>query len=162
MSYLVRKINKAKWYQIDIEHDDNVSADAITNCLKTTKNTLSVWKVENEEDLDQAVLALVANQDYLDTIDIVILEETSLLEYNLNIVASPGETPVESLINAHRDISDLTFTKLGDVKNHIVERIRNKRLKRYTVSSLKKLLQNSIEAGLLKKEDLKESIQQKI
>jgi len=162
MSYLVRKINKAKWYQIDIENDNNVSGDAITNCLKTNKNTLSVWKIETEDDLDQAILALVANQDHLDTIDIVILEESSLLEYNLNIVASPGDTPVESLKNAHRDISELTFTKLGEVKDHIVERIRNQKLKRYTVGSLKKLLKKSIEQGLLKKDDLKESVQQKI
>lgn len=162
MSYLVRKINKAKWYQIDIENDNNVSGDAITNCLKTNKNTLSVWKIETEDDLDQAILALVANQDHLDTIDIVILEESSLLEYNLNIVASPGDTPVESLKDAHRDISELTFTKLGEVKDHIVERIRNQKLKRYTVGSLKKLLKKSIEQGLLKKEDLKEFVQQKI
>lgn len=162
MSFLVRKINKAKWYQIDIMESDDVSADAITNCLKTTKNTLSVWHIETEDDLEKAVLAIVANQDHLDTIDVVILDEPSLTNYNLNIVASPGETPVISLIEAHRDIAELSFTKLGQVKEHIVQRIRNQKLKRYTVSSLKKILTNAINEGLLRKEDLKESIRQKI
>jgi|SRR5690554_2767939 len=162
MSFLVRKINKAKWYQIDIMESDEVSADAITNCLKTTKNTLSVWHIETEDDLEKAVLAIVANQDHLDTIDVVILDEPSLTNYNLNIVASPGETPVKSLIEAHRDIAELSFTKLGQVKEHIVQRIRNQKLKRYTVSSLKKILTNAINEGLLKKEDLNESIRQKI
>lgn len=162
MSYLVRKINKAKWYQIDIDKDDNVTADAITNCLKTTRNTLSVWKIESEDDLDQAVLALVANQDRLETIDIVILDEKSLEDYNINIVASPGNTPVYSLINTHRDISDLTYTELGTVKDHIVERIRSQKIIRYTASSLKNLLVEAIEEGLVKKEDLKESVQKKV
>jgi len=162
MSLLVRKINKAKWLQVDISTTDDVSSDAITNCLKTTKNTLSVWKIDTEEDLEQAVLALVANQDHLDTIDVVILQEDSLNEYNLNIVASPGDTPVESLVEAHRDIADLTFSRLGNVKDHIVERIRNEHIKRFTVGNLKKLIKKSIEDGLLKKEDLKESIQKKI
>jgi len=162
MSFLVRKINKAKWYQIDIMESDEVSADAITNCLKTNKNTLSVWHIETEDDLEKAVLAIVANQDHLDTIDVVILDEPSLNNYNLNIVASPGETPVTSLIEAHRDIAELTFTKLGQVKEHIVQRIRNQKLKRYTVSSLKKILTNAINDGLLKKEDLNETIRQKI
>ncbi len=162
MPLLIRKINKAKWYQIDIENDDDVSADAITNCLKTTKNTLSVWRIESEDDLDQAVLALVANQDHLDTIDVVILEESSLINYKLNIVASPGDTPVESLIDAHRDIANLTFTNLGLVKNHIVERIRKQKLKRYTIGSLKKLLESAIANGLLAKEDLKDSVQKKL
>ena len=162
MSLLVRKINKAKWLQVDISTTDDVSADAITNCLKTTKNTLSVWKIDTEEDLEQAVIALVANQDHLDTIDVVILQEDSLNEYNLNIVASPGDTPVESLVEAHRDIADLTFSRLGSVKDYIVERIRNEHIKRFTVGNLKKLIKKSIEDGLLKKEDLKESIQKKI
>lgn len=162
MPLLVRKINKAKWYQIDIENDNDVKADAITNCLKTTKNNLSVWRIESEDDLEEAILALVANQDHLDTIDVVILEESTLIDYKLNIVASPGDTPVESLIAAHRDISDLTFTNLGMVKDHIVERIRNQKIKRFTVGSLKKLLKEAIENGILKIEDLKESVQSKI
>ncbi|GCC53700.1 hypothetical protein SanaruYs_39450 [Chryseotalea sanaruensis] len=162
MSYLVRKVNKAKWFQIDILKDDDVSADALTNCLKTTNNTLSVWRIDNEADLDSAILAIVANQDHLDTIDIVILEESSLEGYNINIVASPGETPVASLISAHRDLSQLTFSKIHDIKNHIVERIRNDKLKRYTVASLKKILNSAIERGLVKQEDLKESLRKKI
>lgn len=162
MPFLVRKINKAKWFQLDIHQSNEVSADAITNCLKTTKNTLSVWHIESEDDLDNAVLAIVANQEHLDTIDIVILDESSLNDYNLNIVASPGETPVTSLINAHRDIAELTFTKLGQVKEHIVERIRNNKLKRYTVASLKKILLDAIENGIVQRNDLKETLLSKL
>ncbi|TVR82964.1 MAG: hypothetical protein EA412_01200 [Chitinophagaceae bacterium] len=162
MPLLVRKISKAKWYQIDIENNNDVKADAVTNCLKTTKNSLSVWRIESEDDLDEAVLALVSNQDHLDTIDVVILEESTLIGYKLNIVASPGDTPVESLIEAHRDIADLTFTNLGLVKDHIVERIRKHKIKRYTIGSLKKLLKVAIEKGMLNKTGLKESVQNKI
>lgn len=162
MSLLVRKINIAKWHQVDISSSNDVSADAISNCLKTTKNTLSVWHIISEEDLDKAVLALVANQDHLDKIDVVILDESTLLEYNLNIVATPGETPIPSLKDSHRDIADLTYSKLGGVKDHIVDKIRAKSHKRYTVSTLKKLLKDAIEKGILEKEDLKESVLNKI
>ncbi len=162
MSLLVRKINKAKWFQVDLWSTYDVSADAITNCLKTSKNTLSVWKIETENDLDQAVLALVSNQDNLDTIDVVILDESSLVDYNVRIISSPGNTPIESLTEAHRDLSELSYTTLGIVKDHIVSRIRNNYIKRYTVGNLKKLLKNSIEQGLLKKEDLQEGVQKKI
>jgi hypothetical protein len=162
MSLLIRKINKAKWFQIDILNDSDVSADAITNCLKTSKNTLSVWNIQEESDLDNAILAIVATQDHLDTIDIVILEHTSLIEYNIKIVASPGDTPIKTLIDTHRDLEGLTFSKLGIVKDYIVERIRKDKLKRYTVASLKKLLKSAIENGLIKREDLKETMREKI
>lgn len=45
MTLLVRKINRAKWMQNDILSEQDVSADAITICMKTVGNTLSVWQI---------------------------------------------------------------------------------------------------------------------
>jgi len=162
MSLLVRKINKAKWFQINLDQEDDVSADAVTNCLKTTKNTLSVWQIANEDDLDKAVLALVSNQDHLETIDVVILDEASVNNYGIKIIASPGETSIQDLIDSHRDLSELTYSKIGIIKDHIVERIRNDHIKRYTRSDLKKIINAAIEKGILALDDLKESVRKKI
>ena len=60
MSLLVRKINRAKWLQTDIAHGDDISADAITNCMKTTSNRLSVWEVESEARIEEAALAIAS------------------------------------------------------------------------------------------------------
>jgi hypothetical protein len=161
MSFLVRKINRAKWFQFDILKFDEVSADAVTNCLKTTGNTLSVWHIESEEDIENAVLAIVANQDHIETVDFVILDAQALIEYNLNIVFTPGDTPVKSLVETHRDVSGLSYTKLGHVKEHLVQRIRVDKIKRYTASSIKKILSKALSDGLIQIEDLKESIRGK-
>ena len=68
MPLLVRKINKAKWQQIDLTISNDASGDAITNCLKTKSNTLSVWMIDSENQIDDAFLALLANQDRIETI----------------------------------------------------------------------------------------------
>ncbi len=162
MSLLVRKINKAKWFQVDIENDSDVSADAVTNCLRTTNNTLSVWQINTEKDLDNAVLALVTKHEHLETIDIIILEESSIKDYNISIVASPGETPIDKLAQNHRDLAELTFSKIGSIKDYIVERIRTDNLRRYTKGSLKKLIQLAIKEGTIELDDLKESFRDKI
>lgn len=162
MTLLVRKISKAKWYKVDIELTNDVAADAITNCLKTTRNTLSVWEIDTLEDLEKAVLALVSNQEHLDTIDVVILNQSFLQQKKLSIVKSPGQTPVKSLISKHRDIENLTFEGLGIVRDHIIQELRKNQIKRFTVSDLKKLLKQSIDSGLLNKEDLNCSIQNKL
>lgn len=162
MSLLIRKVNKAKWVQSDIENDSDVSADAITNCLRTTRNTLSVWQINTEDDLDNAILALVSNQDHLEAIDVVILEEESIRQYNIRIVTTPGETPIAELSQTHRDLADLTYSKLGIIKDHIVDRIRTNYLKRYTRGTIKKLLLAAIEEGKIELADLKESIRYKI
>ncbi|MHA1894133.1 MAG: hypothetical protein ACTSX4_06510 [Candidatus Helarchaeota archaeon] len=160
--YLIRKINKAKWFQINIMNDNDVSADAITNCLKTTKNTLSVWNIETEDDIDKAVLAIVSSQDHIETIDVVILNTEKIKEYDINIIASTGNTPIEELKDLHKDLSELTFSKLGKIKDHIVERIRNDKIKRYTKGKLKKMLLEAIKNGKLKLNDLNDSVQNKL
>ena len=160
--YLIRKINRAKWFQIDIYNDNDVSADAITNCLRTTKNTLSVWNIASEDDVDKAVLAIISSQDHIETIDVVILNTEKIKEYEINIIASSGNTPIEEYKNLHRDLSELTFSKLGKIKDHIVERIRNDKIKRYTKGQLKKMLLEAIKSGKLKLDDLNDSIQNKL
>ncbi len=159
---LVRKISKSKWFQIDIRKDNDVSADAITNCLKTTNNTLSVWSIENEDDIEKAILAIASNLDHIETIDIVILNDEVLQESGIKIITSKGNTPIESLKEIHRDLSELTFSKLGNVKDHIVERIRNDKLRRFTKGKLKKILRDAIEKGFLELDDLNESVRNKI
>ena len=160
--YLIRKINKAKWFQIDIMKDNDVAADAITNCLKTTRNTLSVWNIENEDDIEKAVLAIASSLEHIETIDIVILNTDALLAFGIHIITSSGITPIESLKEIHRDLSGLTFSKLGQIKDHIVERIRNDKLKRYTKGKLKKILLDAINKGVLEIEDLNDSVRNKL
>jgi hypothetical protein len=75
VGYFVRKIETAKWKQNDICHGEDISADAVTISLKTTGNCLSVWKIEKECDIQDAVLAIVSNSQHFDTIDIVMLDD---------------------------------------------------------------------------------------
>ncbi|CAD5246143.1 MULTISPECIES: hypothetical protein [unclassified Imperialibacter] len=162
MSLLIRKINRAKWPAEDVDYQSDVSADAITNCLKTTRNTLSVWQIDTEDDLEKAVLAIASNLQHLETIDVVILEEKHLSNYNIKIVATPGKTPLEELVHSHRDLEELTFMKLGTIKDHIVERIQMDKFKRFTRTALKQLIEDAINTGKLKLEDLNPSIREKI
>lgn len=48
MKYIIRKFTKAKWSLIptDTGNYENLQADAITSCLRTSGNTLSVWAVD--------------------------------------------------------------------------------------------------------------------
>ena len=74
MSLLIRKINRNKWIQNDAVPDD-VPADAITGgCVRTQRNTLSVWEVPDENKIDEAVLAIVSAGHHLETIDVVQID----------------------------------------------------------------------------------------
>ena len=157
MPLLVRRINRVKWEQIvDTGIDKDVSADAITNCLKTFSNDLSVWHIESDVDLEKAILALItgSSQTKLSTLHIVIIDETVALSKGLSLADTKGDTVVKELINTHKDITNLTYSKLGIVKDLIVDCIRESRTTFYTRKQLKDLITKALKDGKVDKLDL--------
>ena len=162
MPVLVRKIERGKWEQNDIRNGAEVSADAITICMKTKNNTLSVWEVDNCLTLDNAVLAMVAASDTLEAIDIVAFDKAKVMEAGLTIVNTPGNTPVTHLISTHHDIADLTYSGLGLLAKFHVNAFKNAMAIRFTKAQLKKILVSAIDNGHLILGDLKDSISTKL
>jgi hypothetical protein len=162
MSLFIRKINKAQWLQTDIVQGEDVSADAITNCMKTKGNTLSAWEVESKTDIDKAVLAMVAAGDHLETIDVVPMTPEYLTEKEVDFKKISGLTPVEGLIKNHINLEQLSYKKLGIIAYHIVDKIREREVKRYTEGKCKEILRKAISEGKLKIEDIKDDIRKKL
>jgi hypothetical protein len=158
---LVRKINKAKWFS-DGRVIGDPSADAMTNCLRTTQNTLSVWQINSETEIEDAVLAIVSGQDHLETMDIVMLEDDYVIKCEICTEETEGLTPVSDLRNKHRDLTSLNYWTMGMVAYHIIENIKKDKSQRFTEAKLKKIIKDAIAANRLKLADLKEAIQKKV
>ena len=158
MSVLVRKIDRAKWLQNDIANGEEVSADAITNCMKTKANTLSVWKIDSVSNLNDAILAMASQFDHLDTIDIIVLDESELERAGLRIVATPGNTPIKRLADFHRDITALTYRTLGLVADFTAKCFQQRSVRRFTRGQLISLLKGAIHQGDIVHTDLKEHV----
>lgn len=159
---LVRKVDKAKWVSGFTPIDPLSSADAITNCLKTKNNTLSVWSINSEAELEEAVLAIVSGQDHLETIDVVMLDDDYFIQCKILTKETKGQTPVEDLEHTHRDLSSLDFWTVGMVAEHIVENITKGKLRRFAKDQLKKIIKDAIANNRLKLSDLKEDVQKKV
>jgi len=157
MPILVRKINRSKWNNAP---DDvfGLASDAITGCLRSQKNSLSVWKIETEDDLEEVVLALVANFETLETIDVVTLDGEYLIRVNIEREETEGNTPISEVDAQHFDLVNLNYFKIGLVAEHIIERIKLNKVKRYTKAELKTLLKRAIELQRIEIEDLNESV----
>jgi hypothetical protein len=165
MSFLVRKINKAKWPKGNLSEFDtsNLRADAITSCLRTTNDTLSIWEISSTDELSEAVLALVSSFEKLDKIDVIILEKTEITSKGFNIEDSPGNTPVIELINTHKDIVGLTYQTIGIFSKLLLDIMENEeRTKRFTVKKVKQILLEAIESGRLDINSLKKSLRESL
>jgi hypothetical protein len=161
MSLFIRKINRNKWLQVD-EAPDDVSADAITGCMRTLHNTLSVWEVQDENEIDEAVLAIVSAGDRLESVDVVQIDRECLVENKIDCIRTKGDTLVEELKDTHIDLSNLAYKELGIIACHIVDKFKEKKVKRYTEGQIKAILRDAIQQERLETENLNESIRKKL
>ncbi|GAH41066.1 unnamed protein product [marine sediment metagenome] len=158
MALQVRKINKAKWLRADIVNGAEIPADAITNCLRTQQNNLSVWKIKSEDEIESAVLAIISGQPRLETIDIALLSPEYLEQNGVKFMATEGKTAVKMPKDIHFDMVELTYEKLGVIAYHIVEKFKEKKVFRYTRKKLKDILNNAINEKRLDINKLSEDI----
>jgi hypothetical protein len=164
MSYFVRKYAKPKWIRTVI--DDNpfdIPADVICSDLKTDGNTLSVWEIEDETKLEDAVLAITSDGDRLDTIDIIWIEKSEIEMKGVSYKQTPGKTPIKQLVDTHVDLCQLSYYKIGLVAESISEKVaRDVQIKRYTQTDLKKIYKSAISNGVVDKDSLKPGISDKL
>ena len=78
MPILVRKIEKARWKPHKKHKVADIPSDAITCCLRTKANALSVWQFDHDEEekiIDEGILALVTGPKvgHVESTDIVLL-----------------------------------------------------------------------------------------
>ena len=158
MSYLVRKINRAKWEATDSSTND-FAADAITICLKTRNNELSFWRLNtiNDDEISKVIVAIMSSLEKIDTIDIAIIDENKIKDHCL-IKDTPGNTPMDEMKNRHCDMVNLTYSKIGKIAELIYDEVKNKRSKRLTEKNLKGLILAAISSKQLSPESLHSSL----
>jgi len=162
MPVLVRKVNPTLWQELDIIGGNDVSADTITNCIKTSDNTLSVWEVDSIESVGEGVLAIISNYKKLETIHIIGLPKDELEQQSIDIDPEEGTTPVKSLVNTHQNLAKLTYTKLGVIANCIVNQFRLENLFTYTIEEEIALLWEAIGTNRLELKNLKPEVQKQL
>lgn len=162
MSFLIRKIEKGKWLQNNIIDGEPASADAITICSRTSKNTLSTWLIEKEDELNEALLAIVTAGQHLDTIDIAILDQDTLNKKGLKYEQTPGNTPIEHLIDKHVDIVNLNYLNLGIFAECIIDCFKKNKVHRFTKTDLKNIFRKAITEEKIKVSVIPEKIAQEL
>lgn len=173
MGVCVRKISKSKWPDEEVLENQTdeailplLKADALTSCLRTSKDELSLWTVENtnEEEIEKAILALITNSrlERLDRIQVVYFDENNVNQLGLTLKKSPGDTVISTYTNLHQDMIELNFEKMGKVSALITSALRDKRIKKYNEKKLTALLISAINSGLVDQKKLHMSLQHKL
>jgi len=162
---LARKITRSKWTPKPYLSPEGIRADAITGCLRTKDDSLSLWRCTSDgHEIDQVFLALATgplNSDF-DTMDIVLVPENNLVEEGLIIEGIQGDTTIENLRLRHVDLVQLDLDKLGKFAKLLAARIRESHVRRKTVAQIKELVRNALSTGILRRDELNEGLRAKI
>ena len=122
--------------------------DAISD-IRTTKNTLSFWEIDDISNLEDAILALaVAPQvKSLETLWVAWVDKAELLDNEIKIEQFPGDTAVEELADTHRNAFEVTYTSLGTISKLLSRAIVNDNCKRIPSSELVRLVKKAYQDG---------------
>lgn len=172
MIYYIRKISRHKWQEEPLSdipevaqnQINNVSADAITNCLKTTSNKLSLWRV----DIDQNnftindVIPLIMNFERPNNCDVVYIPESLLLNTNLILQQSENDanTPIEQYKKTHYNIIVNNYAGLGKFSKVVLQSLCNH--KRYKVREVETKLKEMLENHVIEQQMISSKLFEKI
>ena len=163
MSVLIRKISIGKWRDYCRESSDkrgflyrlfgiprySAPADAITNCLKTTNNQLSMWLLPDEEKLNDVLLALCTGtkSSGVSTIDYISIDTADLDAIGLSYLQSSddADTAIPALKELHYDVSGFDYRTLGLFQDIIVQRVKQGQTIRKRDTQLKPIVKKAIE-----------------
>jgi uncharacterized protein YhfF len=161
---LIRKISKAKWVHENYDGItiNDVQADAITSCLRTIGNTLSVWEINDMDRIQDVILALLLTGEHIATVDVVAFEKELLQKEGFTIDKTPGNCTVDEINKNHRNIIELNHKTLTRFAELILDKVSSNDIIRKAEGVQKDIVRNAIGEGRVKASDFSQSIRDKI
>lgn len=162
MPLLLREIRRAKWYknaEVKWLGDNDLQADALGD-IRTSNNSLSVWEIADDRtNLDAVIGAIAAGKNTAANFDFALFTTTAVLETNIIISEEPGKTFDEGVNGFHRELIELTTSKLLALAEIIHRHATKERIIEPEVVSL---IAAAIEEGRIKPDFLSPQIRGKL
>lgn len=128
----------------NVNRDDGfICGDAISD-LRTTNNTLSVWKADSEQDIEDAIVALALGRDKVQTLNYLLIDEGELERMEIQISSDvPGDIKGldEQIRKKHRDLIEMDYWRIGYLAEYMTCLVNKGEFMSCTKKSIKSLLE---------------------
>ena len=144
-----------KWDPVkDVDRRDAFLAGDNVTELRTTKNMLSVWLANSEEDIEDAIAAMALNKDQPCKMVGYLMDEKELEDLEIKTVDNEKGKALgadESILAKHRNLIELDYWRLGYLTQYMIglSKDKNRQIvltKDEVVSILNKYKGNKIKA----------------
>lgn len=153
MAYLVRKlIKRDKLSELEcVSEIENLLADIPTIEFRTTNGTLSTWKIESLDELENAVLAIAVSSSDISKMDFIVIDTDLLFENGLSYAETYAgmDIAVPDLQDSHCDIQGITIDKLKNCasiyRDVLVNETEEERfIVRFSAGEIRKIIKKAI------------------
>lgn len=128
-----------------VNRSDATTAGDVISDLRTQNNTLSVWRADSEEDINDAIVAMSLNRTEVSKMVALLLDEKELEAMQIFFSDKlPGKAPgaIDSIKNKHRDLLEIDYKRLGILSDYMLNIVHDKQKRvEFTKPNLKKLLE---------------------
>lgn len=161
---LARKISRAKWHPKEYLRPNEIGADAVTCCLRTSDNSLSWWRCTAQRtDVAEVALAIACTMQKFEKIDVVTLPNTEIESLGIEMRDTEGVTHVPELRSRHVDFLHLDVERLGRLAKTLAPRIRsNVSVFVFTKRELESLVRDAVASQRVLLQDLNEKLRERI
>ena len=170
MAYYVRKIARSKWQETHLSSNEaqareevkRVKADAITNCIKTSDNKLSLWRVDDKKDSIDDIVPLIIGFERPDTCDVVYISEEVFSEEQITLEQSSDDanTPIEELKQYHYNAIVKDYEGLWKFAKVVLKSLDNQ--KRFKGREVKTKLKDMLNNHEIEREMISEKLYEKL
>ncbi len=165
MAYLLRKLdNKRHWDKSPHEDetwlDDGFSRAGALKNLRTTQNSLSMYRVDDPvHKVERVLAALASTKGHIDPVDYAYINESEVIDIGVKLHMVKGDTPDDFVNSLHVDLIELTSDKLSELAKLSIKLSTSKRL---NVRKVKKIIKDNIDSGNIDQTKVAEGILTKL
>lgn len=166
--YYVRKLSKpSSLFKLQaLDNFQNIPADFLGQDLRTSANTLSVWRSEslNQEDINKAINAALLASSQVNTSQFLIIDSDALEQVGIRTDdTEPGITGYSGLEGLHTNLCDLTYEKIGYVLQIYCKYCKDEqRTPKIDKGQFKQIIISANEAHCLNMKALQEHMQKEV
>ena len=163
----VRVISELKRWSRITGRDTLLPADCFFD-IKTSRNTLSLWKVEEQEEgFEQFVVIATLGKSTLSKISYVLISEEELdaqgLQYQQDLPGCQYINEANSdFISHHFDIVNISQEEYIKIANIIMKKIEEEKIEVLSLNEVKKVVKQLSSSGIINEEHLHDSMQKVI
>ena len=164
MSRYVRKLINKNWLDKEIVSKnvwldpDFILADALRN-FTSSKNELSVFLLENDDQIELILSAIVASSKSLDNTDYVIIDRSLIDSLDIAIEEDLGKTLNNSINKLHLNLTQLSAEKVLKLARAIQEQGQIGRINKNRIAAA---IQRQIVEGHLNENELTDEVRDKV